>query len=61
MVTISDSEAVMILVAVIRHHDIAAEEILTLPEIKKSKMKLINIQGFMEYHGLLKKMPDFKL
>jgi hypothetical protein len=61
MVTISDSEAVMILVAVIRHHDIAAEEILTLPEIKNSKMKLINIQGFMEYHGLLKKMPDFKL
>jgi len=60
MVTISDSEAVMILVAVIRHHGISAEEILALPEIKKSKMKSANIQGFMEYHGLLKKMPDFK-
>lgn len=61
MGTISDSEAVMILVAVIRHHGIAAEEILTLPEIKKSRMTPANIQGFMEYHGLLKKMPDFKL
>lgn len=59
IVTISDPEAVMILVAIIRHHDIAAEDILTLPEIKKSKMKSVNIRGFMEYHGLLKKMPDF--
>jgi hypothetical protein len=60
IVTISDPEAVMILVSIIRHHDIAVEEILTLPEIRKSKMKPLNIQGFMEYHGLLKKMPDFK-
>ncbi|MFZ2630458.1 MAG: hypothetical protein WA081_04295 [Desulfosalsimonadaceae bacterium] len=60
IVTISDSEAVMILVTIIRHHGIAVEDILTLPEIKKSKMKSVNIQGFMEYHGLLKKMPDFK-
>jgi hypothetical protein len=57
-VTISDPEAVMILVAIIRHHGISAEDILALPEIKKSKMKLANIQGFMEYHGLLKKIPD---
>jgi len=55
IVTLSDSEAVMILVAIIRHHGIAAEDIFILPEIKKSKIKLVDIQGFMENHGLLKK------
>lgn len=58
IVTLSDPEAVMILVAVIRHHGISAEDIFALPEIKKSKMTLTNIQGFMEYHGLLKKIPE---
>ncbi len=58
IVTISDPEAVMILVAIIRLHGITAENIMALPEIKKSKMKLANIQGFMEYYGLLKKIPD---
>ena len=48
----------MILVAIIRQHGISAEDILALQEIKMSKMKLSNIQGFMEYHGLLKKNPD---
>lgn len=57
-ITISDPEAVMILVAIIRHHCISAEEILALPEIKKSKMKLQAIQGFMECYGLGKKNPD---
>ncbi len=48
----------MILDAVIKHHDISAEEILVLPEIKKSKIELPAIQGFFEYHGLGKKTPD---
>lgn len=59
--TISDPEAVMILVAIIRHHGISAEGIFALPEIRKSKLKLTNIQGFMLHHGLLKKIPDFGL
>lgn len=58
IVTISDSEAIMILVAIIRQHGISAEEILALPEIIKSKLKPVNIQGFMEFYGLLKKIPD---
>ncbi|MBT8339991.1 MAG: hypothetical protein KJP07_08255 [Desulfatitalea sp.] len=57
IVTISDPEAVMILVAIIGQHGITAEAIMDLPEIKTSKMKLTNIQGFMDYHGLLKKIP----
>ena len=58
MVTLSDAEAVTILVAIVNHHGISAEQILALPEIKKSKMKLKAIQGFLEYHGLEKKTPD---
>jgi len=58
IVTISDPEAIMILVAIIRNHGISAKEILALPEIKKSKIKLTAIQGFLEYHGLEKKIPD---
>jgi len=56
VIPISDPEAIMILVAVIRHHDISAEDILMLPEIKKSNMKLPAIQGFLEWHGLEKKL-----
>jgi hypothetical protein len=58
VVNISDPEAVVILVAIIRHHGISAEEILLLPEIKKSKMKLMAIQVFLERHGLGKKILD---
>lgn len=58
--TISDHDAVMILVAVIRRHGISAKDIMALPEIKNSKLKLMNIKGFMQYHGLLKKTPDSK-
>jgi len=57
VVTISDQEAIMVLVAVIRHHGISAEDILALPEIKMSKIKLTAIQSFLEYHGLVKKIP----
>lgn len=59
IVTLSDPEAVLILVAVIRQHEISAEEILALPEIKQSKITLSAVKGFIAYHGLLKKTPDF--
>jgi len=57
VVTISDSEAVMILVAIIRGHGISAEAILVLPDIKKSKIKMMAIQSFLKYHGL-EKIPN---
>jgi len=60
IVTIADTEAILILVAIIQQHGIAAEDIAALSEIKKSGIKLSNIKGFMEYHGLLKKIPDFR-
>ncbi len=58
VITLSDTEAVMLLVAIIKNHDIPAEDLQALPEIKKSKMKLAAIQGFLQYHGLEKKTPD---
>jgi len=60
IVTISDTEAILILVAIIRQHGISAEDIAALSEIKKSGIKLYKIKGFIEYHSLLKKTPDFK-
>jgi hypothetical protein len=51
----------MILVAIIKHHGISVKEILALPEIKNSKMTRPAIQGFLEYHGLVKKTPDSQL
>ena len=56
--TISNSEAILILVAIIKNHGISAKDILKLPEIKLSKIKLATIQYFLEYHGLEKKTLD---
>ena len=58
VVTISDPDAVIILVAIIKHHGISMEEILALPEIRKSKMTKDAVQGFLQFHGLVKKIPD---
>jgi hypothetical protein len=58
VVSISDSEAIMILVAVIKHHVITPEEILAIPEMGKIKVELTAIQDFFEYNGLGKKNPD---
>jgi len=54
---ISEPDAVMILVAIISHHGISADDILALPKIQKSKLTLPMIRGFMEHHGLVKKIP----
>ncbi|VAW34783.1 hypothetical protein MNBD_DELTA03-1426 [hydrothermal vent metagenome] len=56
LVTIADPEAIMILVAIIKHQGISAEDILTLPEIKKSQLTKPAIHRFFESHGLEKKI-----
>ncbi len=60
LVTLTDPEAIMILVAIIKHHGISAEDIQALPEIKRSKIKFTVIKSFLEYHGLEKKTPVSK-
>ena len=54
---VAESDAIIILVAIIKHHGIGLEDILMLPEIKKSKLSRLAIQNFMASHGLLKKTP----
>ncbi len=56
--TITEGDAIVILVAIIKHHGIGLEDILALPEIRKSMLSRSAIQNFMETHGLLKKTPD---
>ena len=58
LVTITDPEAVMVLVAVIKHHGISVEGLLSLPEIRKSKLTKSALRGFMENHDLIKKKPS---
>lgn len=60
LAAITDPEAIVILVAIIKHQGISAEDISALPEIKKSKISRAAIQSFMEYHGLIKKNPALK-
>jgi hypothetical protein len=56
---ISHSEVLVILIAIIRDRNISAEEIVTLPEIKKWNINLSTIQSLMEYHDLEKKLQIF--
>ena len=54
---LADAQAIVILVALIKHHDITVEDILALPEVKTNKIPAKGIQYFMELHGLQKKNP----
>lgn len=54
----TDSEAIIILVALIKHHGISVGEIFELNEIKRSNLPQSAIQDFLERHGLVKKTPD---
>jgi hypothetical protein len=57
---LSDGEAIMILVAIIKHHSISPEDIMNLPDIKKRKLTRRLITAFMEQHELIKKNPVSK-
>jgi len=50
-----DADAVIILAALIRRHDISAEEIMALPEIKGKRISPHAVHDFLKRHGLLKK------
>ena len=52
---LSDSDAVVILAALIKHHDISVEDIMGLPEIRMHKISSSVIREFLDRHGLLKK------
>lgn len=55
---LSDAEALFILTALIKHHNISPEAIAELPEIKEREISLCAIREFMRRHDLLvKKTP----
>ena len=49
---LSDSEAAVILSALIKHHNVSIEDIAALPEIKARKISSPAIREFMERHQL---------
>jgi len=57
---ISDADAVMILVALIKHHNISIDDFAMLPEAKARKLSAQAIREFLERHGLGKKTPSTK-
>lgn len=57
---LTDADAVVILAALIKHHEISMEDIMALPEIQLRKFSLFTIREFLDRHGLLKKTPAAK-
>jgi len=56
----TDADSVLILTALIKHHDIGMEDIMVLPEVQARKFSPAVIGDFMDRHGLLKKTPITK-
>jgi len=55
---ISDADAVLILVALIKHHEITVEDLAKLPEVKTKKIAPPAIDEYLKQHGLGKKTPS---
>lgn len=56
----TDADAVVILTALIKHHDISLEDIMALPAVRERKFSPVVIREFLDHHGLLKKIPTTK-
>ena len=56
----TDADAIIILTALIKHHDIGMEDIMVLPEVRARKFSPAVIGDFLDRHGLLKKTPTTK-
>lgn len=57
---VSDTKAVIILCALIKHHGIGFEAIMALPEIRMHQISPKAVHNFLEHHGLIKKTPATK-
>ena len=53
--SIGDADAIVILVALIKHHDITADHIAELPEVMERKLQAMAIDNYLRQHGLPKK------
>ena len=52
-----DADAIVVLTALIKHHNIGMEDIMSLPEVRARKFTPAVIGEFLDRHGLLKKTP----
>lgn len=57
---LSDMDAVIILTALVKHHNITIEDIMALPEVKARTISYLSVRQFLERHDLLKKTPVTK-
>jgi hypothetical protein len=53
---LTDADIVIILVAVIKHHNITVDDLARLPQIKEKNISPIRLREFFERHGLKKKL-----
>ena len=51
-----ESEAIVILVALIKQEAFTANQLIALPDVQKNKISIDSIQDFLEQHGLQKKI-----
>lgn len=58
---LTEPEAIIILVALIKQQAFTAEQLFALPEVQKSKISTDSIQKFLQQHGLQKKTPASRL
>lgn len=56
----TDADAIVILTALIKHHDIGMEDIMALAEVRARKFSPAVIGDFLDRHGLLKKTLTIK-
>lgn len=54
----SDADVVLILVALIKHHEITAHDLAQLPEVRAKKITPQAIDEYLKQHGLEKKAPS---
>jgi AraC-like DNA-binding protein len=52
---VSEVDAIVILVALIKGHSLCVEDIIALPDVRAQKISSFSIGKFMENHGLIKK------
>ncbi len=59
--SLTESEAIIILVALIKRQALTTEQLIALPDVQKNKIAINSINVFLEQHGLLKKTPAPRL
>lgn len=58
---LTESETIVILVALIKHQAFTAEQLIALPDVQKNQISTESIKRFLEKHGLQKKPPAPRL